>query len=379
MSLVIENNVDWEIDWTVAPTDEIMKVSWWKEALLKIWMKLTLFKVVDKVITQREIIKVTSITGNVIWIERAVEPCPLNKNSTEETQTPLEFNGWDFFSNNLTAEDISSLYIEVYENIPETYATKLEVRKSELVYSASSTGDDDYEATIEGITTYTDWLTVRIKSDVANTWPATLNLNWIWAKAVKKNQWTAILDDWDWSAWGIATLVYNSTLDVWQYSSQNAVVISTADITWVIKQWAWASAPSGYFICDGSAISRTNYADLFAIIWTTYGVGDWSTTFNIPDLRGRVPVGKDSWTFSTLWGNWWAETVEHTHDTTIPKDWWGTPPQQYSVWYNLIGRTDWTSNYQFWNQPNNRNLTSGNSSDNNNLQPYLTINHIIKY
>lgn len=55
-----------------------------------------------------------------------------------------------------------------------------------------------------------------------------------------------------------------------------------------------SSAPDGYVLCDGSAISRTTYADLFAAYGTTYGSGDGSTTFNVPNLKGRVPVGKDA-------------------------------------------------------------------------------------
>lgn len=51
--------------------------------------------------------------------------------------------------------------------------------------------------------------------------------------------------------------------------------------------------PSGWLLCDGSAISRTVYSALFAAISTTYGVGDGSTTFNLPDLRGRTIIGKD--------------------------------------------------------------------------------------
>lgn len=57
---------------------------------------------------------------------------------------------------------------------------------------------------------------------------------------------------------------------------------------------AASTAPSGWMLCNGSAISRTTYADLFTAIGTTYGVGDGSTTFNIPDLRSRVPVGAHS-------------------------------------------------------------------------------------
>lgn len=55
--------------------------------------------------------------------------------------------------------------------------------------------------------------------------------------------------------------------------------------------WTSNIPPAGWLICDGQAVSRTTYADLFAIIGTTYGAGNGSTTFNVPDLRGRVPVG----------------------------------------------------------------------------------------
>lgn len=55
-----------------------------------------------------------------------------------------------------------------------------------------------------------------------------------------------------------------------------------------------AAPPEGYLLADGTAVSRTTYADLFAVIGTTYGVGDGATTFNLPDLRSRVPFGLSS-------------------------------------------------------------------------------------
>lgn len=58
-----------------------------------------------------------------------------------------------------------------------------------------------------------------------------------------------------------------------------------------VVAFAGSSAPSGFLLCDGSAVSRTTFAALFAITSTTYGTGDGSTTFNLPDLRGRMPVG----------------------------------------------------------------------------------------
>jgi len=61
-----------------------------------------------------------------------------------------------------------------------------------------------------------------------------------------------------------------------------------------IKAIAYATAPSGWIVCDGSVISRTTYASLFAAIGTTWGAGDGSSTFGIPDLRGRMLLGSGS-------------------------------------------------------------------------------------
>jgi len=61
----------------------------------------------------------------------------------------------------------------------------------------------------------------------------------------------------------------------------------------VVMPFAGSSAPSGYLLCYGQAVSRTTYASLFTAIGTTYGAGDGSSTFNLPDLRGRVVAGQD--------------------------------------------------------------------------------------
>ena len=61
-----------------------------------------------------------------------------------------------------------------------------------------------------------------------------------------------------------------------------------------IVSWAKDSTPTGWLQCDGSAVSRSTYATLFTAIGTTYGTGDGSSTFNLPDLRGRVVAGKDN-------------------------------------------------------------------------------------
>ncbi len=61
----------------------------------------------------------------------------------------------------------------------------------------------------------------------------------------------------------------------------------------MVIPFAGSAAPAGWMLCNGVAVSRATYAVLFATIGTTYGAGDGSTTFNLPNLQGRVPVGLD--------------------------------------------------------------------------------------
>lgn len=94
----------------------------------------------------------------------------------------------------------------------------------------------------------------------------------------------------------------------------------------VMIDYAATVAPSGWLMCDGSAISRTVFASLFATISTTYGVGDGSTTFNLPDFRGRfarymdnmgTPAGAASRDTGRVLGAAQANSIgTHSHSTT---------------------------------------------------------------
>lgn len=79
----------------------------------------------------------------------------------------------------------------------------------------------------------------------------------------------------------------------------NSVTINasaSATPTGTVVAFAGSTAPAGWLLCDGGStgVLRTTYSALFAVIGTTYGAGDGSTTFNVPDLRGRVATGKDN-------------------------------------------------------------------------------------
>jgi len=65
-----------------------------------------------------------------------------------------------------------------------------------------------------------------------------------------------------------------------------------------IKPWGKSTAPSGYLLCDGTAVSRTTYAELYVVLGDTYGAGNGSTTFNVPQLQGKTPQGYDGNTYN---------------------------------------------------------------------------------
>ena len=91
---------------------------------------------------------------------------------------------------------------------------------------------------------------------------------------------------------GTRQLFVSDTTNGLQFGAPSA---SSAGVpTGSLQAFAGSSAPSGWLLCYGQAISRSTYANLFAVVSTTYGAGDGSTTFNVPDLRGRALFGLDN-------------------------------------------------------------------------------------
>ena len=96
-----------------------------------------------------------------------------------------------------------------------------------------------------------------------------------------------------------------------------------------IKMSGASSASSGWLRCDGSAVSRTTYATLFAEIGTTFGTGDGSTTFNLPDMRGRFPVGVGTHTDTDL-GDDEGESTESNRTPNASTDSQGSHTHTFS-------------------------------------------------
>lgn len=76
-----------------------------------------------------------------------------------------------------------------------------------------------------------------------------------------------------------------------------------------VVMYAGTTTPTGWLLCDGAAVSRTTFSALFGVIGTTFGVGDGSTTFNLPDFAARFPRGTTG-TPGTTGG---SDTNSHTH------------------------------------------------------------------
>lgn len=194
----------------------------------------------------------------------------------------------------------------------------------------------------------------------------------------------------------------------------------------LIEPFAGTTVPAGYLLCDGSAVSRIDYATLFEVIGTAFGDGDGSTTFNLPDLGGRVPLGvSQGHALGTTGG---SETVtlteselpahthevpQHGHEDTIGAT---TPAFSHAITQPVFkyiqpaksggaafgGSAKWTTNTTTDTATRSTNVavsahaasnctmsgsiadkaafdseTAGGGSAHNNMQPFCTIAYII--
>jgi len=175
---------------------------------------------------------------------------------------------------------------------------------------------------------------------------------------------------------------FTATGSVQDSGENQTTIVQIAAPAGVVMAFGGNTAPTGWLECDGSAVSRTTYSNLFNSIGTNFGVGDGTTTFNLPDLRDRFALGYNAiggtdaariGNYSTALGDTGgesehqlteAEMPSHTHDAVKDRD-SGAGDGPYFKSDGQTGRTDPT-------------LATGGDEAHNNMPPFLALNYIIK-
>jgi microcystin-dependent protein len=155
-----------------------------------------------------------------------------------------------------------------------------------------------------------------------------------------------------------------------------------------IISYAGASAPSGWLLCGGQAVSRSTYSSLFSVVGTTYGAGDGSSTFNLPDLRDRFVLGNstqgssDAGRVSNYTTTLGATGGEDAHTLTTSE----IPSHTHTITYyafldgaNLSpGRLTDEDDVDLSSSQTTTSSATGGGSSHNNMPPFLALSFIIK-
>jgi microcystin-dependent protein len=166
-----------------------------------------------------------------------------------------------------------------------------------------------------------------------------------------------------------------------------------------IAMWPTVTPPTDWLLCDGTAVSRTTYSTLFVLFGTTFGAGNGSTTFNLPNYKNRMPYGADTVALGATGGSANSVVVSHTHTATSTSTSTVTDPGHFhaSGWSSggggssaylkaqnaapevtVINTSTQTTGVTVATATATTNTTEGVSGTGANLPPYLAINFIIK-
>lgn len=329
----------WVIEWLLpnqnggAGTDITV---WTGEALVKVTRTSVTPNEVFYVVFRNTVEKVLTVWNNKkIFIE--IES--VNINTPSNNTSPTGQNIWSIkIADDYPTDNFLKLWETDWSWLLSTDVFEFQTIKQDVLnkstYSASSTWTDSYAITIPGITTYQDGMTFKVKADVSNTGSCTLDVNGLWAKAVKKQQGTVDLIDGDWWENGIGTVVYNSDLDCFQFEGET-INLPSPEVFPKTTYVSWDTTPASSTVftfthnlwltqedvinCKYEVfLCVKNSANLWKIYWlrntapnrwgSSFETHEWNTyTWNVanPTQTGQVHFQENTVKIYTWSAFWW--------------------------------------------------------------------------
>ncbi len=269
-------------------------------------------------VIKREIAKITWRSGDILTVVRAVEACPSSYTATTQTATAFSFNAGDFISIVISQDTIDDIQDEVVRLESDKLDTSV-YDSEKIAYASTSTWSDSYEITVPSVISYISWQTFKVNADVPNNWTATLNVNWLWAKTLKKlSGWAfSVLATWDIIAGQIFWATYNGT--DFQFSVDPASVTIPKSIWWnwidgalTISSWTTTlTMTDNYIIKNYSSITISGTAILdivWATVWTPWWVAYikclWNFTMSGWTIQMNWQGGQGWNTVNLAWKKW---------------------------------------------------------------------------
>lgn len=358
------NNAKAQVSWTLLASGTTLNVKDTKWGLFpsEYPYRCALVKLSWDVVTQREIVEVTNRVWNTFTISRAIENCAASDSATSQTQTAFEFADWDSFQLIRTAYRDTEID-NTLDNLDTTKLNISDYTQGQKIYWASSWWTDAYAITVDSsVTSYVSWQAFRFLADVWNTWAATLNVNSLWAKTIKKSN-DRDLEDWDIEANQIVEVVYDGADDVFEMTSQIASLPTiniwdlSEDTTWDIDEdffvknnWLEVNKKikiSRYKATNTEFETWTSTKKLPTVAQTswTFVAWTWLTVFSNSNTYSWILVW---WTIFTLtaWNAWgYTFTCQlRSQSWTLDNIWVRVLNNAVNVWQWFLASVD--TNYQ---------------------------------
>lgn len=300
-------------------------------------------------IVKRERVIATARSGDVVTITR-----------WDESDTPLEFDADDYFIATWRAKDAQ----DMKDEIARLETDKLNIadyQNWEKVYAASSWWTDSYAITLSpAISSYTAWQVFKFQADVGNTGTATLNVNGLWAKTIKKRH-DMDLETGDIEAWQIVTVAYDWTN--FQMDSQLALV-PTTDIDWTTEVTESIAKADKFLLYNSSASANhkawpeKTLVKPFGWSWADWSV-DWSAWITITWSNDTyIEKNYESWAAAQWWGKtctvtptWCIVHIKVAWDADLT-DWTFNFADKWKAWWSGESYSGWRGWLTAWTDAN---------------------------